>query len=315
MASRPRNSCSGRPRTEPFGNRLRRLQAALLLIPAAAAATAGILEYQPQTERWVAARLSESLRPPPDLDRIASVLYGLVEPPLAEPVPALLEQTARLIRELDPGRLDCSQQVNLRFIAAFLRRSGAAETEFPAADRSDCASGASPIDLASDLFLGCRYGTRTAPATRTESLERLLALQRPDGGFGWPAGPQGFYLSSHAIFALHACGGDPQAVARGQQYLQARLPALQRAGMIDALLEGLLMLRKMGVETAGEWDYLRYIESRIRTDGSICRFDQPRCRADWHASALLLALQKSLAPDARGAQPRSGAVSRPLPSR
>ncbi len=117
MASKPRNSCSGQPWIE---RRLRRLGVAPPLAPTLVLAVPGLIDYRPLTERWVTAQLGASLRPLADLDRIASILFGLVTPPRAAPIPALLERTAGLVRQLDPAGLDCGQRVNLRFIVALL---------------------------------------------------------------------------------------------------------------------------------------------------------------------------------------------------
>ena len=107
------------------------------------------------------------------------------------------------------------------------------------------------------------------------------------------------------MFALHACGGEPRALLRGQGYLLAQLPRLKRLGFIDGLLEALLMLRKMEVEIPGEAEYLGYLQDRINADGSICRFEHPGCRGDWHASALLLALHRTPSNRNPGEQTRS----------
>jgi hypothetical protein len=271
---------------------MRRLAAILLLAPTLGLSAPSLLDYRPLTERWVAAQLSASLGPPPNLDQIASILYGLVTPPLRAPVPALLERTAGLLRQLDPANLDCGQRVNLRFIAAFLRLGGVPMERLKQPGAGDCSHNTTPLDLASDLYLRCRFGEPPPPQAR--ELARLQGLQRPDGGFGWGSGPQQFYLSSHAVFALHACEGAQQALRRGQSYLLTQLPRMQRLGFNDGLLEALLMLREMGVAIPGEAEYLEHIRARIRADGSLCRFEHPGCRGDWHASALLLALQRSL---------------------
>jgi hypothetical protein len=281
---------------------LRRLGAALLLAPTLVLAAPGLTDYRPLTERWVTAQLSAALQPPADLDRIASILYGLVTPPRAAPTAALLERTAGLVRQLSPAGLDCAQRVNLRFIVALLRLGGVERERLPETRADGCNRGTNPLDLASDLYLRCYFGA--PPPPRARELSRLQGLQRPDGGFGWGSGPQQFYLSTHAVFALHACGGEPQALQRGQGYLLAQLPRLQRLGFIDGLLEALLMLRKMEVGIPGEAQYLGYLQDRIRADGSICRFEHPGCRGDWHASALLLALQRTLSGRNPGARTR-----------
>ena len=116
----------------------------------------------------------------------------------------------------------------------------------------------------------------------------LEALQQADGSFGWYHGLQRYYLTSHAVFALHRCNGSPHVLRRGQVYLRNALPAMAQVGFLDGLLESLIMLRKMAVKIPDERRYSDYLRSRIKDDGSICFFDRPACRSDVHATSLLL---------------------------
>jgi hypothetical protein len=109
-----------------------------------------------------------------------------------------------------------------------------------------------------------------------------------NGSFGSGYGLSHFYISTHAVFALHACAGDPLAIQMGQDFIRSALPRLWQAGFIDALMQSLLMLREMEVDIPEEGRYLAYVRARIKPDGSICCFDRPGCVSDRHATSQLL---------------------------
>jgi hypothetical protein len=244
------------------------------------------------TRHWLLGQLQASLAPPQDTDAVSSMLYGLVSDrkDLQRPdTHRLLDEAARLVTSREPDALGCSDAVNLHLVAGFLNSAGLAlDTGSLSSRVQDCLGSLSPYDKASALYSLCRF-ERGVPRERlTAAMDALEALQQADGSFGSDYGLRHFYVSSHAVFALHACGGDALAIQLGQDYLRSALPRLWQAGFIDALMQSLLMLKAMEVEIPGEAAYLDYIRSRVKADGSICCFDRPGCASDRHATSQLL---------------------------
>ena len=152
----------------------------------------------------------------------------------------------------------------------------------------DCLASVSPYDMASALYSLCRFDAAVPRDRLVTAMASIEALQQADGSFGSGYGLNHFYTSTHAVFALHACDGDPLVIQLGQEFIRNALPRLWQAGFIDALMQSLLMLRNMGVDIPGEARYLAYLRSRIKPDGSICCFDRPGCESDAHATSQLL---------------------------
>jgi hypothetical protein len=139
------------------------------------------------------------------------------------------------------------------------------------------------------LFSLCRFLSDTLPREElAQAIKSIEDLQQADGGFGSSYGLQRYYLSTHAVFALHSCEGNPNVVRRGQLYLRNGLPQLRQLGFVDGVLESLIMLRKMRVDIPEQRLYTDYVRSKIKEDGSVCFFDHPGCRSDPHATSLLL---------------------------
>lgn len=244
------------------------------------------------TREWLLEQLQESLAPPQDMDAVASTLYGLVSDRKALERPDtrhVLKEVARLVTARDPADTGCSDAVNLHLATGFLNSAGLAlDTVGLSARVQDCLSSVSPYDKTSALYSLCRFEPDMPRERLSAAMDAIEALQQPDGSFGSDYGLRHFYISSHAVFALHACGGDTLAIQLGQDYLRSALPRLWQAGLLDALMQDLLMLKTMGVEIPGEATYLNYIRSRIKPDGSICCFDRPGCTSDRHATSQLL---------------------------
>ena len=246
-----------------------------------------------RTRKWVLDQLQQTLSSRPDLSQIASMLYGLVNDPAAVEHPYTRKALAELgtfVGAIDRQALDCGNLVSLRFIGSFL---GMAGIDFDAAglDRHlyDCLEEMSPFDRTCALFVLCHFPSSNLPRKKLlPAVKSIEALQQADGSFGSGYGLQRYYLTTHAVFALHACQGTPDVVQRGQRYLRNELPAIRQAGFLDGLLESLIMLRKMGVTIPDEQRYTDFLKSRIMGDGSICFFDQPACRSNVHATSLLL---------------------------
>lgn len=255
------------------------------------ACTASAIESD-TTRQWVLGQLHESLSPPRDLDGISSMLFGLVSGRESAERPdtrRVLGEVATLAGSVKPATLDCSDAVNLYLIAGFLNLAGMTLDSTALSGRvQDCLASVNPYDKASALYSLCRFDA-TVPRDRlTAAMASIEALQQADGSFGSGYGLSHFYTSTHAVFALHACAGDPLVVQLGQDFIRSALPRLWQAGFIDALMQSLLMLRNMEVEIPGEGRYLAYLRSRIKPDGSICCFDRPACVSDRHATSQLL---------------------------
>jgi hypothetical protein len=279
----------GRERRSYRGNVLPALIVAGLLVMVVGPANA---VDRDATRRWLLGQLQESLSPPQDTDAVSSMLYGLVSDRKGLDRPdtrRVLDQAAGLVTSREPASLACSDAVNLHLVAGFLNDAGLAlDTRGLSARVEDCLGSVSPYDKASALYSLCRFEPGVPRERLSGAMDAMEALQQPDGSFGSDYGLGHFYVSSHAVFALHACGGDSLAIQLGQDYLRSALPRLWQAGFIDALMQSLLMLKVMEVEIPGEAAYLNYIRSRVKADGSICCFDRPGCASDRHATSQLL---------------------------
>jgi hypothetical protein len=255
------------------------------------ACTAGALESD-LTRQWVLDRLNESLSPPRDLDGISSMLFGLVSNREAAERPdtrRVLGEVAKLAGSMEPAMLNCSDAVNLHLVAGFLNLAGMTFDSTALSGRvQDCLASVNPYDKASALYSLCRFDAAVPRERLAAAMASVEALQLPDGSFGSGYGLSHFYISTHAVFALHACAGDPLAIQMGQDFMRSALPRLWQAGFIDALMQSLLMLRNMEVDIPEEDRYLSYVRSRIKPDGSICCFDRPGCVSDPHATSQLL---------------------------
>jgi hypothetical protein len=179
--------------------------------------------------------------------------------------------------------------VNLHLIAGFLNLAKIPVDSSALSGRvQDCLVLVNPYDKASALYSLCRFDAAIPRERLAAAMASIEALQQPDGSFGSGYGLSHFYISTHAVFALHACKGDPLAIQMGQEFMRSALPRLYQAGFIDALMQSLLMLREMKVDIPEEDRYLTWLRSRIKPDGSICCFDRPGCVSDPHATSQLL---------------------------
>jgi len=259
----------------------------LLYLPAASA------KSSEATRQWLLEHWYQALSSPLDLGLISSMLYGLVGDAEAAAQGETRQALGALrgaLGTVDRQRLDCGDLVNLRFIGSFLEMNGVA-FEVGALDSRlhACLDEMKPFDRASLLFSLCRFPSDTLPREKlAQAIKSIEDLQQADGGFGSSHGLQRYYLSTHAVFALHSCEGNPHVVRRGQLYLRNGLPQLRQLGFVDGVLESLIMLRKMGVDIPQQRLYTDYVRSKIKQDGSVCFFDHPGCRSDPHATSLLL---------------------------
>ena len=256
-------------------------------------ATGGVNQ---NTRDWVIQDLRKSLQQPPQMNRLASMLMGLVNDfqmfRYAE-TERLLEDVGRFIKQLNLARLDCGQIMDLR-IAVFFLASVNIHVDIDKIDAklNNCDLQSNPYSLAVALFLSCHIRNEDPEKRFPGGLSRLESIQRQDGSFGLGFGLNNYYLSSHATFALHECRGSRETIKKGQQYMLNTLPYFKQIGFIDGLLESLVMLEKMAVPIPGFQSYATYIQARIKREGGVCRVLFPGCIADWHATGLLLEFQR-----------------------
>jgi len=277
-----------RRRQCPVGGKMFLAIAGLFFV---SACTAGAVEND-STRQWVLDQLSESLAQPRDLDGISSMLFGLVSDREAAERPdtrRVLDKVARLAGSMEPAMLNCSDAVNLHLIAGFVNLAGMTfDTTALSGRVQDCLASVNPYDKASALYSLCRFEPDVPRERLAAAMASVAALQQPDGSFGSGYGLSHFYISTHAVFALHACAGDPLAIQMGQDFIRSALPRLWQAGFIDALMQSLLMLREMEANIPDAERYFAWLRSRIKPDGSICCFDRPGCVSDRHATSQLL---------------------------
>ncbi len=273
-----------------------------LLVPSAAAAAAVPWSLD-DARRRVAADLLATLRSPPDLNRIASLAYPLSTDYRRHGGAAMgrvLAEAARFLRGVKAQRLGCGELADLYVAGAALAAAGRlVRTDRAGVRLWRCRPSDRPSALLTVLIYACRFAQDAPPFPIGPALARVQEQQRRDGSFSARPGLAGFYVTSHAVLAVHDCGGDPDVLARGQDHLVRQLPALARAGSLDGLLEGLVFLRWMGVAVADEHRYLAYLARQVNADGGICFRVRRGCRSHWHATGLLLELGNLVEADDR----------------
>lgn len=245
-----------------------------------------------RTWAWVEGALrAELAAPSPDLNKVASLAY-----PLAAHYPKsqVLDLTARFLNRRQEAGFSCAELADHLLVAGFLAKTGRkiATTE-AGRRRTECQGPrGSLFDRVGLLLEACLFSAKPEDPRRSlpGTLEMVTARQTPDGGFLNEAGRPDYYLSSHATLALWACGGDPRAVWRGQQFLARTLPAFHAAGFLDGLAESLIFLKWMKVPPPGWESHAARLLGKARPDGGLCFQDRPDCAAHWHATSLVLEL-------------------------
>lgn len=248
------------------------------------------------TRAWVIQDLRKSLQQPPHMNRLASMLLGLVgdyQTSRYVETGRLLEDIGRFIKQLNLARLDCGQLMDLRIAGYILAMVNIhLDTEKVDVRLDGCDLQSNPFNLAVALFLSCHIRKEDPEKRFPGGLKRLESLQRRDGSFGMGFGLSNYYLSSHAVFALNECQGRQEVVRKGHQYMLNYLAYFKQIGFIDGLLENLVMLEKMAVPVPDYQSYEFYIRAKIKRDGGVCRVLFPGCITDWHATGLLLEFQR-----------------------
>ncbi|GAB6040730.1 hypothetical protein [Endothiovibrio diazotrophicus] len=272
------------------------------------------------TLHWLQQRLeremSERAAGEWDWNLIASLLFPLARHqqrhPTAEDA-AVLERAARRIDALDPGGLACGALTDRYLSGRFLEEAGFALQRQPERQRlAGCLAEAPRFDRANTLLLACRYGAPVEKPFIEQAAADLIAGQGEDGAFS-DGGRSGYYLTTHAMLALHECGGHDAAVARAAGKLTRHLEPFLRQGFLDGLAESLIFLRWVGHPAADEARYRRALAQWTSADGGLCFAARPGCRAHWHATALWLELEDEAREDSPSKRMKKN-DGRPTPS-
>ena len=249
------------------------------------------------TRHWLEHALEEEMAKQPaerwDWNLVASVTFPLARHyhrHRIEETRELLERTARRIDGVDATAMECGKLADLYLTGRFLEEAGIPLQRQPERQRlAACLAEAPEFDRANALLLACRYGAPVERAFVEEAATKLVAGQLEDGAFT-EKGKSGYYLTSHAMLALHECGGHDQAVARAADKLARHLEPFLRRGFLDGAAESLIFLRWVGRPVDNEAAYIQTIRRWTTPDGGLCFNLHPGCEAHWHATALLLEL-------------------------
>ncbi|MCG8428120.1 MAG: hypothetical protein MI754_12250 [Chromatiales bacterium] len=203
-----------------------------------------------------------------------------------------LDQVAAFVRSAEPRQFNCGELTDLHLVIGFLSETGRTFDIGPTKQAlTACDWGNSRFNLANALLFSCRYAGEDVEQRFPGALRTLEASQRDDGAFITEEGRPWFYLTSHALMAVHYCGGNRQVVERGKRYLLEQLPRFRQIGFYDGLIETLIFLRWLDVEIPDYGQYVAYVRNSMNSDGGICFSRRPYCRSHWHAVSLLLELQ------------------------
>ncbi len=254
-----------------------------------------------QTVSWLAGSLeraieSESL----EWNRIASVTF-----PLARQVEqggggerqrlwALLDRVAMRVVAIDPATMSCGELADRYLTLRFLGEAGVVHTALADGEALDlsarCLDRGEAFDRTNLLLLACRYHLPLAEEGVRQTSAALAASQDRSGGFRDDSGRGGYYLTSHAMLALHACGVEQESVERAAAAIARHLPIFRARGNADELAESLIFLRWIGYPVDKAMDYRDFILGRVSRDGGLCFRFYPGCQPHWHATSLLLEL-------------------------
>lgn len=262
---------------------------ALLSLPAMAS------EESASLRQWMHSRLAaEIVAPHPDLNLVSSFSMPLVTDVLTTNHPGSRKLVLRLSHQLELWKRyqwQCGGLVDLHLINGFLRRVNA-DVDLSASDQQlrDCNTTERLLDVANSLIFYCGFSQRYDQKFVQTGLRRLLKRQRQDGAFVRENGEPGYYLTSHALLALHFCNAEAEALHRARERLQLLLPQFRRDQFVDGVAESLIFLRWTGAPAINEKEYLEWLRSLVGAGGGICFRNHPSCKPHWHTVSLMMQL-------------------------
>ena len=196
---------------------------------------------------------------------------------------ALIERIVRSITAVPVDERQCGELAAVHLISRFFGRVERAFTSTDFLDRIDgCIGDETLFDLTNALIFYCGHTELDAQTLVPGGLERLLEAQQPDGIFMPGEGDAWYYLTSHALLAMHYCKADPQRIELTRAAIARHLPEFQKTEFIDGLAESLIYLRWTGDRTPGEAGYVGYLRGRVAQDGGVCFRHARGCEKHWH---------------------------------
>ena len=265
------------------------------ILIAALVAPAMASEETVSLRQWMLSRLTTEIAAPhPDLNLVSSFSMPLMTDVLITNHPGSRKIAVRLSRRLEQWknrRWQCGSLVDLYLINGFLRRVHAG-VDLSASDQQlgACQTTERLLDAANSLIFYCGFSQQQDQQFVQTGLQRLLKRQRQDGAFIRENGKPGYYLTSHALLALHFCGAERNAVNSSRERIQALLPAFRRQGFVDGVAETLIFLRWTGAPAEGEREYLEWLRLLVASDGGVCFHYHPSCKPHWHTVSLMMQL-------------------------
>ncbi len=208
-----------------------------------------------------------------------------------------LSTIAWLLADVDPADLSCSDAINAALTAGFLADAGVpTATDNVQSGLAHCRGErdvSSPFGTVNALLFRCRYGIPRDDQAVRAAVSRIRALQQTDGRFTFPGLTflETYYLSSHSLIALYACGMSDVALSHVQDFILKTLSLFRNKGFLDGLAESLLFLA-WTTEIHTQWlADVDFLLSKVKSDGGICFVDKPGCFSHWHTTALMTELE------------------------
>ena len=199
---------------------------------------------------------------------------------------ALIERIVRTVTSIPVEERQCNELAAIHLLDRFFSRVDRDFTSEDFLDRLDgCIGSESLFDVANALIFYCGHTNLDHRETIPGGLERLLEAQQDDGLFMPEEGDSWYYLTSHALLAMHYCDADASSIGRTREAIARHLAQFQKIEFTDGLAESLIYLRWTGEPASGEAAYSGYLRGRVAPDGGVCFRYSRDCEHHWHPVA------------------------------
>ncbi|MEJ2308191.1 MAG: hypothetical protein P8Z78_02595 [Gammaproteobacteria bacterium] len=259
----------------------------LLLLLALFMSTSAAADAVERLRSWAHAQLTAELQKErPNMNMLASLSLPLVTDVQRNSDAgsmALIERIVRNITAVPVEERQCGELAAVHLVSRFFDRVERGFTSRDFLERlEECFPAETLFDLTSALIFYCGHTQLDAGKQVPGGLERLLGAQQADGIFMPEEGEAWYYLTSHALLAMHYCKADAQKLELTRGAIERHLPQFQKTEFIDGLAESLIYLRWTGKPARGEAGYTGYLRGRVAQDGGVCFRHARGCEKHWH---------------------------------